>query len=43
MLDDLLPETPLADVQLNEMPGLHNQGYYFLNEILFFIQNFKIN
>jgi hypothetical protein len=29
MIDDLIPETSLADVQLNEMPGLHNTGYYF--------------
>jgi len=28
MLDDLIPETSLADVELNEMPGLHNTGYY---------------
>jgi hypothetical protein len=27
--DDIIPETTLADVQLNEMPGLQNTGRHF--------------
>jgi hypothetical protein len=38
MLDDLIPETTLADVHLSEMPGLQNTGYFFKIKFSFKIQ-----
>jgi hypothetical protein len=37
--DDLIPETTLSDIQLNEMPGLQNTGRYSsVNQIEFVLR-----
>ena len=41
LFDDIMPETSLADLQLNEMPGLQNTGKDFF--VFFFIIKFEFN